>query len=92
MDQTCKNDKDLVSGQSLIPLAQILFPKNSFVNFTSTRCYKLLKTIIVCNFNENYSTRLEKMAKNLVLDPVLAPLAQILDLYFFSVDFTSTRG
>ena len=54
MDQTCKNDKDLVSGQSLIPLAQILAPKISFVNFTSTRSYKLLKTIIVCNFNENY--------------------------------------
>ena len=54
MDQSCKNDKDLVSSQSLIPLAQILAPKISFVNLTSTRCYKLLKTIIVCNFNENY--------------------------------------
>ena len=74
MDQSCKNDKDLASSQSLIPLAQILAPKISFVNFTSTRCYKLLKTIIVCNFNENYWTRLEKMAKKSSFGPRFGPV------------------
>ena len=63
MDQTCKNDKDLVSGQSLIPLAQILAPKISFVNFTSTRCYKLLKTIIACNFMKTTEPDLRKWQK-----------------------------
>ena len=28
-------------------------PKKIFMGFTSTRCYTLLKAIIVCNFKEN---------------------------------------
>ena len=33
----------------------------------------MLKTITVSSFEENYSTKLEKMVKNLVSSPILAP-------------------
>ena len=62
-----------------------LVTQNCFVRFTSTRRYTLLQAIIVCNLKENWWAKLEKMAKNLVSCPILAPLAQ------FFVDFTSTR-
>ena len=53
-----------------------LVPKIFFVDFTSTRCYTLSKAIIVCNSNENYGTKLEKMAKKLILGLILTLLAQ----------------
>ena len=54
-----------------------------FLGATSIRCYTLLQTIIVCNFKENQRTKLEKMAKNLVLGPIFAQLAQIRPAIFF---------
>ena len=43
----------------------------------ATRCSTLLQAIIVCIFKENEWTKLEKMAKKLVLGPILAHLGQI---------------
>ena len=54
------------------------------MGFTFTSCYTLLQAIILCNFKENYGTKLEKMAKKLVSGPILAPLAQICALKLFS--------
>ena len=62
-----------------------------FVGFTSTTLYALLQAITVCNFKENLRTKLEKIAKNLVSKPILAPLAQIWAPENFLLDFTSTR-
>ena len=67
-----ENDKKLVSGPILAPLAKIWAPKIFFMDYTSIWCYTFLQAIIVCNFMENWRTILEKMAKNLLLDPVLA--------------------
>ena len=51
INQTWENGKkNLVSGPML---AHIWVPKIVFVDFTSTRCYKLLQAIIVRNFKEN---------------------------------------
>ena len=61
-----------------------------FLGATSIRCYTLLQTIIVCNFKENQRTKLEKMAKNLVLGPIFAQLAQIRPAIFFF--FFQTSG
>ena len=51
-----------------------LVPKIFFVDFTSTRCYTLSKAIIVCNSNENYGTKLEKMAKKTSFGPDFDPI------------------
>ena len=61
----------------LVQFGQNLVPKKFFVGFTTTRCYKLLQAIIVCNFKENYWTKLEKIAKKLVSGLILVTLAQI---------------
>ena len=65
-------------------LAQIWAPKCFFVDFTFTRCQTLLQAIIACNFKQNYRTKLEKMAENLVLGLILALLPQIWDPKLFS--------
>ena len=65
-------------------LAQIWAPKCFFVDFTFIRCQTLLQAIIACNFKQNYRTKLEKMAENLVLGLILALLPQIWDPKLFS--------
>ena len=51
----------------------------------------MLQSIILCNFQENYWTKLKKKTKNLILDPIMADLAQIWATNFF-VGFTSTSN
>ena len=65
-------------------------PPIFFVGFTSTWCYALLQAIVVCNFKENKWTKLEKIAKKLVSDQILVPLAQIWAPNFF-VESTSNK-
>ena len=61
--QTWKNDR---KPSFRINLAQIFpaLPKKFFWSFASAKYYALLQAIIVCNFKENYRTKLEKMTKN----------------------------
>ena len=70
--------ENLVSGPILAQIFPAL-PKKFFWSFASAKYYALLQAIIVCNFKENYRTKLEKMTKNkkLVLGQILNPLAQI---------------
>ena len=68
--------KNLVSEPILIQIFPAL-PKKIFLSFVPAKCYSLLQAVTVCNFKENYRTKLEKMAKKLVLGPILDPLAQI---------------
>ena len=68
--------KNLVLGTILaqiFPALPILF----LWSFAIARCYELLRAVIVCNFKENYRTKLEKMAKEVVLGLILDPLAEI---------------
>ena len=62
--------KPLISCPIVVCLAQIWAQKSFFVGFTSTRCYTLSQTIIVSNFKENVWSKLKKIAKNLILDPI----------------------
>ena len=55
--------------------AQMWAHKNYFVGFISTSNYKLFQANILCNFQQNQWTKLEKMSKNLILGPILACLA-----------------
>ena len=73
MNQTWKNDKNLILGTILAHLTQIwaLFFLRVLPNET------LFEAIILCNLKENWWTKLEKKAKNLILDPVLVCLTQI---------------
>ena len=59
-------------------------------SFATARCYELLKAGVVCNFKENYKIKLEKMAKQVVLGPILDPLAEICAPHP-PPQFTSTR-
>ena len=65
--------KNLVSGPILAQIFPAL-PKKFFLSFASAKCYALLQAVTVCNFKENYRTKLEKMAKKLVLGPILAQI------------------
>ena len=82
--------KKLILGLILACFSPSLVPKKFLLGFTSTRCYTWLQAITVYNSKENYWTKLEKAAKNLVLGPNLVPLLQIVSQKFF-MDFTSTR-
>ena len=76
--ETNKPEKKPISGPILALSAQTWVPKCFFEDFTFTRCQTLLQAIIACTFKENYCTKLEKMAENLVSGPNLGP-------YFFSL-------
>ena len=65
-------------------LAQIWDSKSFFAGFAPTSSTTLFQAIILHNFKENYRKKLEKWQKKLVLDPILAPLAQIWTPKFFS--------
>ena len=90
MKQTWENSKKPNFGIDFGPLGPNLGLNFLFLDFTSTKCYRLLQGITVCNFKENYWTKLEKIAKNLVSGLILAPLDQIRTQKFFCIDFTST--
>ena len=79
--------KNLILGLILAHFAPNSFPKLFSVGCTSTRFWTLLQPIIVSNFKENEWTKLEKIAKNLVLGRILVHLAKILH-----ADFTTTKG
>ena len=85
INQTWENGKKPNFGPDFCPFWPKFGPQFFlfFVGATSIRCYTLLQTIIVCNFKENQRTKLEKMAKNLVLGPIFAQLAQIRPAIFF---------
>ena len=52
------------------------------MGFTSIRCQTLLQAIIVYNFKENVSSKLNKIAKN-ILGLILAPWPRIWAIKFF---------
>ena len=72
--------------------AQIKF---CFMSFTSINSYTLFQAIILwkLKFNVQFAmwTKHEKMAKNLISDPILARLVDIWASKTFLVSFTSTR-
>ena len=51
----------------------------------------MFQAIILCNFQEHKWPKLQKMTKNLILDPILAHLVQIWGPNFFA-DFASTSN
>ena len=63
-----------------------------FVSFTSNDSWTLFQGIILWNLKENYCTKLEEMATNLILDLILSNLMQIWAQKFFFMDFTSARS
>ena len=76
-NQTWDNGKNPSFGSDFDTFWPKFDPKVFFVGFTSARYYTLLQAIILSNIKENQWIKLEKMAENLVLGPILAPLAQI---------------
>ena len=74
MNQFWENGKTPNFGPNFGPN---LTPQNFFVSFISTRCQTLLQGIILCNFQKNEQTKLQKMVKNLILDPIVARLSNI---------------
>ena len=75
--------KNLISRLILAPLDKIRAQK-IFTDFISTSWYTLLQATTVCNIKENWWSKLEKIAKNLVSGPILAPLDQIRTQKIFS--------
>ena len=73
INQTCKNGKKPNFGSDFGLFWPKFDLKTFFVGFTSSSCYTLLQAITVCNVKENWLTRLEKMAKNLVFWPKFGP-------------------
>ena len=65
MHQTWENGQKPNFWPNFGPFSPNLDPRNFFIDFTPTRYYTLLQAIIVCNFNKNYWTKLEKMTKTL---------------------------
>ena len=61
------NEPNLRKWQKSLCLSQFWALRSFFMDFTSTRCYTLSQAIIVWNFKENVWSKLEKMAKNVVL-------------------------
>ena len=59
------------------PIWRKFGPSVFFTGFTSTNNETLFEAIILCNLKENWWTKLEKKAKNLILDPILVCLTQI---------------
>ena len=53
MNQTWENGKKPNFGPDVGPFCPKFGPLNFFAGFTSTRCYTLLKAIIVGNFKGN---------------------------------------
>ena len=53
MNQTWENGKKPSFGTNFSPFGPNLGPIFFSVDFTSTACYILLQSIIVCNFKEN---------------------------------------
>ena len=81
--QTWENGKrKLILGQILANFAQIWAPQIYFMRFTSTNNYTLFQATILCNFQENFK-KLQKMAANLTLAPILTSLPKNLDPQFF---------
>ena len=92
MKQTWENSKKPNFGIDFGPLGPNLGLNFLFLDFTSTKCYRLLQGITVCNFKENYWTKLEKIAKNLISGLILAPLDQVRDQKFFSKILSLLHG
>ena len=75
-NQPYENGKKTNFGPNFGLFGQTLGPQNFiFAGFTSTTSKALFQAIIVCNFKENYWIKLDEMAKNLVLGPILTTLA-----------------
>ena len=77
LNQTWENSRKNKFWAWLCPVLALNWYQISFffVDFTSTRCYALLEATIVRKVWENYSTKLEKITKNLVSCQILVPLA-----------------
>ena len=61
--------KNIIFG----PFGPNLGPKTFIVDFTSASSWTLFQAIILCHFKENQWTKLEKIVKNLIFNPILAP-------------------
>ena len=92
MNQTWKNHKKPNHVSNFRLFGTNLHPQIFFGGFTSISNYALFQAIILCNLKENQCTKLEKIAKNLILDPILACLTQIWSFQIFLVSFTSTSS
>ena len=84
--------ENLVSGPILAQIFPAL-PKKFFWSFASAKYYALLQAIIVCNFKENYRTKLEKMAKNkkTSFGTNFGPFGSNLGPQFFFMDLLDVR-
>ena len=69
--------KNLILSSILTHLPQIWAPKDFFVGFIFASSWTLFQAIILWNLKESKCTKLQKMAKNLTLDPILTCLSQI---------------
>ena len=92
-----KWQKYLILGLILARLVQICpsppppTPGNLFfVGFIYTRCKILSEDMIVCNFKVNVWSKLEKMAKNLILGLIYVYWAQIRTTKFFFKNLASS--
>ena len=88
MSQTWENSKNLILDTILARLIHIWSHKIFSLSFTSTSSQTLFHAIILCNLKEHQGTKLEKIAKNLILGSMLA---QIWAPKFLFVSFTSSR-
>ena len=76
--------KNQFQAQFWLVLGQIWSLKIFFVGFVSTDVRNCRKLSLYAISRKTIENKLEKMTKNLVSDPILAPLAQICPLKFFS--------
>ena len=66
MNQTWENGKKLNFGPNFGSLGPNLGHPNFFREFYLYKMFNMSQAIIVCNFKENFWSKLKKMAKNLM--------------------------
>ena len=63
MNETWENGKKPIFGPDFGTFGPNFVPKFVFVYFISTRYYKLMQAIIVCNLKKNELNKFKKMTK-----------------------------